>query len=878
MAPSHLYAVSLPLLGKMPQISNSAPFPGDTGFSDELHVQLIDPLWALWRQSILRGAGFPVDYPLRLASPDCVAAIEDVLQSELAVQEAKRNAVDLLKNLRSEDPAKRKEYTNAIHHLHAGKIPADDDLPSQVQTAIATLTLACANVDTVHTAYRQVFSTELVSATAALREIVEMDSFRQALAWQNRQALHTCVEPFLSKPPTQHDSHYRQQRSILVKYLQRYSMKNDTIGFFGPVGWAHWSPESATTLQPGPDLLAKRTTYIEGWCVNAISQALTTAHPALLRWAKPRLMPYARVAQSKLYLPFVKPIPLSPAQARVLAACDGIRSAYEIAHQLLQAGIPEPVQAIDVYTILTAMQSSRRITWSFDVSLEDPYPEKALRRNIEQVGDQELRATALATVEKLEQAADAVKKARISTQLDAAIGNFESMFTALTGQLPIRSAGELYAGRTLLYEDSLRDVEVKLGTNVLHHLEGPLTLILASARWLGYQLAQTSRQYFQNTYEKLVQKHQTPVIAFVEYFPWINSQLYEDLHVFIEQAQTLFQQKWSEILHVAGEQRLVNSSYEAIAPFVHAAFDVPGPGWPSAYFHSPDVMFDAENLDAINRGDFHYILGELHLGINTLDGVLFTEQNPQASDMYAAMAQDIPFPLILPLASSQFLPSTRTQQSLALPKDFRLITSTDVCDAPVSQTLRMGDLVVEQIGEKLLVRTYDGHHQFDVLAVFSDYFSVVVGDSFAIFPSQEHTPRLTIDRLVVTRETWRFRADQVPFVTMQDLAECYISVRRWAQILGMPRFLFYRTIKEKKPCYLDLDSPLYVELFVKEVRRTVQSGAPKPGGHVVTLSEMLPTPNHAWLVDTQGAHYASEIRIAAVDKKHRTCSGPLRVS
>ena len=260
-------------------------------------------------------------------------------------------------------------------------------------------------------------------------------------------------------------------------------------------------------------------------------------------------------------------------------------------------------------------------------------------------------------------------------------------------------------------------------------------------------------------------------------------------------------------------------------------------------------------------------MGELHLGLNTLDGVLFSEQNPQRADLYAAIAIDLPEPRIVPAMSSQFLPATRIQQSLALPKDYRLVTTTEVCEAPPSRTLRMGDLILTEIAGTLVVQTRDGSLQWDALNVIGEYFSLVVGDAFSILPPSSHAPRITIDRMVVTRETWRLRADEVAFTQTTDAADGYLQVRAWAQALGMPRFLFYRTPKEKKPCYLDLASPLYVELFIKEVRTMVNSE--DAADFVLTLSEMLPDPDHAWLTDAQGTRYTSEIRIAAFDRKNK---------
>ena len=858
--------ITTALMMNQPPASSSAKMLATASQPSPLHVRLSDPTWAIWRQSALRGAGFPVDMPLQLAAPACVVSAEHLLQRERALQATKDALVDMLVTLSHNDAMTASTYAGIIQRLHAGKMPKLVGLPPDIQVAIAELVQRRTEVDEARTAYQAQFTASLDASTAIVRILVDTEQFRQALAWQNRQALHTCLAPFLSKSGAQQNNHFRQHRTVLVKYLQRYAMKNDTIGFFGPVGWARWQPESpTTTLQPGPHLLARRTVYIDGWCINALSQALLAANSPLLLWAKPRLMPTMRVEQGVLHLPFVKPLPLPLAQARVLAACTGMHSAQTIAHYLSHQGIPGITQATDVYAILAKMQQMRRIIWSFDVSLEDPYPERSLRRNFDEIGDPDLRASVLAALTTLDQAADSVRQAANAVQIEASIEHFEATFTQLTAQTSTRSAGELYAARTLIYEDCERDLSLTLGADVFQPLELPLTLLLTSARWLAYHLAQTCRHYFLAAYKELAQKNPTAVVEFSEYFSWVNAQLYENLQPFIREVQSQFQEKWAAILAIAVDQHHGDYAAADLVAQVNAAFDAPGRGWSSARHHSPDIMIAAPNIDAIHRGEFQYVMGELHLGMNTLNNLLFTLQNPEVAEMYTAIGEDIPEPQVFPITASQFLPATRIQQALALAKDFRLAVATDSYDPSTGQTLRVGDLVVRTQDGTTQVCTRDGQLQFDVLAVFSDYFSMVVADCFAIFPSGPHTPRVTIDRLVVTREAWRMHADDVPFITVQDQAECYVEVRRWAKMLGMPRFLFYRTPKEKKPCYLDLDSPLYVDLFVKEVRRMVKSEATE--GFVVSLSEMLPTPDNTWLVDAQGNHYTSEIRIVAVDTK-----------
>ena len=78
----------------------------------------------------------------------------------------------------------------------------------------------------------------------------------------------------------------------------------------------------------------------------------------------------------------------------------------------------------------------------------------------------------------------------------------------------------------------------------------------------------------------------------------------------------------------------------------------------------------------------------------------------------------------------------------------------------------------------------------------------------------------------------------------------------------MPRFVFFKAPVEPKPCYLDFESPILVDIFCKMVRRTQEAG--HADGRI-QISEMLPRPDQIWLTDAANNRYSSEFRIVAVD-------------
>jgi hypothetical protein len=80
----------------------------------------------------------------------------------------------------------------------------------------------------------------------------------------------------------------------------------------------------------------------------------------------------------------------------------------------------------------------------------------------------------------------------------------------------------------------------------------------------------------------------------------------------------------------------------------------------------------------------------------------------------------------------------------------------------------------------------------------------------------------------------------------------------------VPRQVFVRSPLEQKPVYVDFDSPFCVNVLAKAVRRLERDGAADAGGPL-TLTEMSPRPDQAWLVDGHGHRYTSEIRLVATD-------------
>lgn len=303
-------------------------------------VHLPGGKWAIWTLVCVRGAGFPAAEVLRLSSPECA-----------------RLAVDFLR-----------VRTNRRRRVASAR----DGEP--VSIAFEALKVA--------------FTAETRRIRAVLRAVAADPAFREAVVWQNRRAFQHSVQPLVAASLDDSGSETRKRELLVASYLQRYSVKNDTIGFFGPVGWARFGdtrPAMAATY--GPTLVAERQVYFESWCIDAVARVFDQ-QPELRPWRVPRMSAFARLDGRQLVVGSRAALTLTT-DARLFAACDGTDHAQAIARRLCvtsPTGFPNDAA---VYDRLEQWRQAGYLTWTFAGPLE-PHPERTLRERLACIDDLEI--------------------------------------------------------------------------------------------------------------------------------------------------------------------------------------------------------------------------------------------------------------------------------------------------------------------------------------------------------------------------------------------------------------------------------------------------------------------------------------------------------
>jgi hypothetical protein len=338
----------------------------------------------------------------------------------------------------------------------------------------------------------------------------------------------------------------------------------------------------------------------------------------------------------------------------------------------------------------------------------------------------------------------------------------------------------------------------------------------------------------------------------------------------VERIQRELRERWARIIDAPADVRRVRLSSAAIAEAVREAFGEPGDGWSLARYISPDVVVLASDVAAVERGDFELLIGELHVAMNTTAASLFVMQHRAPQALLDETTTDFPAPRLVPMLYKEKPPrwSARSRQALTRPEDYVVGLVDYTADPHRPRTLMSADVTVELRDDRLVAVLPDGA-VFDVLDVYAHALTEKIMDRFTLRPDADHAPRITVDRVVLARESWRFVAAELGFADEKDEARRFVEARRWRAALGLPRFVFVVSPAEPRPFYVDFDSPVYVNIFAKAARRLAR----RDGAARLAVSEMLPDPEHAWLPDDNGNVYTSELRFVAVDQTGRQGAG-----
>jgi len=702
------------------------------------------------------------------------------------------------------------------------------------------------------------------TAAAAARAVVAQPAFLEAVTWQNPALVRNWLGRFAAELTAGGAGRLsrRDQREALVAFLaQRYCAKNETIGFFGPVAWARFAEDRHGLAAHGTGALRTRTLFREQWAVDAIARAFA-ARPELAPHLLARRHPACSVHGAVLRRPRRRPQTLFAEEVAVMAALKR----------------PRPVRDLPHADALERLVGSGAVLLGWPIPVTDR-PEDVLRAHVTQIPDATLRAELAADLDRIdERAADVAGAAGDRVALREALDALGAEFRALTGAADQRAKTDRDLGRCIVYEDCQRDLDVVIGRDLIEDLATPLTLLLNSARWLVSQTAAELERDLAEREESLRVVAGRPV-ALCDLVMASGDVLRGLPGTAMDRVAVEFTARWAQVLATATESSDRSTSQlstDTVEPLVWQLFPPGLVGWRSAHQHSPDLM-----LRARDGRRPQWVLGELHLAVNTLENRAFATQADDRGELLAASRADFPegrFVPVYPAGSPEVTSRTYPPLALDLPELYRYWSWTADEGHPSGLPVLPGaGMLVERSDGRLVVLPPDRSWRAPLLEVLGEFLTAVVANRFSIRAPAPHHPRVVLDDVVVARESWT-----LPVTDLTDTADSpdkdyrHRALRQRLQELWMPRRVFAKTPDQPKPYLVDQDSALSLRNLARGLRRNVTTG----GTTAITFTEMLPAPDELWLADADGSRYTSELRVVVHDDTQPSppLSSPLRIS
>lgn len=678
-------------------------------------------------------------------------------------------------------------------------------------------------------------------------ESIHQAPFLEALAWQH---------PRVGGQARRADEKMsRELARTLASYRARYCAKNDSIGFFGPVGWGDWhdGPTKIGELTPP----VRGQLFFEMWAIQALGEALLERY-ALDEWTVPQRCASVAVTPGGVYLSDGSFLALSQVREQVVAAADGFHTVADITAACADFGDTKKI--VGEVKVLRAMGV---LTRGFFIS-QSRHPERQLAIQLGRVADPARREAAERDLAALVSALDEVRGVLGDPSAVAAkLGVLHDRFTELAATPWHRRDGEFYAGRSVAYEDCRSELPAALSTDLLTEIAPALELMLLSARWYSTRV---SSRYLAVCRDLLARERDPAGYPLPKLLAALAPSIAGDATSPAGEAAGELRRKWTALLSPGRQSGTTTFRSQELRDTVMAAFAVAEPGWPTARWHGPDLMFAAASVDDLAEGRFLGVLGELHPTINCVDQLCFASTHPDQPALRRWIDSDMPERIVplYPMTGGTVNSRTAAPEAYHSPHYTYLGVATEPSYAPRRATVvAAGGLRVHEEDDRLVVRSALGDFHADLAEVLDDYLAFAAYNRFGLFEPAAHYPRVQIDRLVVSRERW-----QLPIAAFPDLPNARLDrvvghLRGLASEHGLPTVAFWVVGGEAKPIYVDFADPSLVDALWAKLRRGRQR---QPEGSV-TVSEMLPGPDELWLRDAQGRRYTAEFRVTCVDSR-----------
>ena len=780
---------------------------------------------------LIRMAGVPFDVLEKLETPQTSRAARKLLAADAELARAKESVEQFIKSRREEISKERlREWRKAII---SGVLPEATDAPA---SAFADCWQAAAKVAAAEAALDDTLARDLTRARRTLFEAARryLPSYLVFAAAGVRERLirQLSGEP-LGLPPRNKQA--RADERHLALYLQRIAGKNDSLSEFGPEAWGRVSSTATSLdLHPVPGIAA-REVFLERWAAHGAAAAIN-ADPATAAEIPPRLHANGRVEGGQFHFTDTgKTRPLDPATLDLLARCDGRTPAHSLGAPL---------------ETLHGLARENLIRWEMEVPALEPRAFEILLRDISAWRDGPTRTVWL---EKLHGLGQVVEKFAHTSEPLARL----ALVTEATAQLENLGAQKtgtrfLYSASNPIGEECVRTGDFSINEQLLDEVA------TEAAPWIDLWrdnyafVASRVAAGLRALLEKIPHENgAVPLPAFLRScanakMPLTGPGMVAFAHLAFAEVKEAFRARLTNRSDLPELELTAADCHFLRREFSWAHFDEFT--WPSA-----DLQLAAASPAAVARGEYQWILAELHPSIALLHHGFYWSC-PDKAALSAALEQTLNGRpnLYYGYFAADFTATTAVRLD-ALPRATNFAApERSVGNWNVFRPAETEVFIDEETAD-VGVRTR-ATRQY--LGSFARGWVIPLGFHPFSFSLGRHTPRLRSGKVIVQRRSWEVTLEELGPGDFTGISRALVlAVEKLRAARDLPRHVYIRPTeqalrrsgvegrdKDTKPVYIDLESYLFLEIFHRWLTKAGE----------LEVTEMLPTPDQLLLREADG--------------------------
>jgi len=770
-------------------------------------------------------AGVPFESVERLSTPAVFARARDLVGRRDELAETIAVAETFFAS--GEHLLSRQEFRAFRSAVRARRAPLPSATPQP--DVVTDYAAAAAHVAAAELQLGVALESALAPARRALVEEARKYLRRQSIF--NSAGVRELLEGVAAPTPlngaaARRNCHGRERERHLLLYLQRVCAKNDSFSEFGPTSWGKADLETAGISLEAPVGITARETFMERWTAHAIAAALN-ADPAVFPELRPRLHPNGRLnGEGFVFAESGEHVTLTDEELATVKACDGKTPAHEFAHA----------------EILRNLVSRKIIRCEAEVPALEPHALETLRDDVLGWRAGETRERWLTILEPLAGLPGRFAATSDIADREALLEEARSQFRALGIE---RKSGErhLYAALNPIGEECFRDTAFRIDPALINEVavDGApwIDLWRDSYAFVASRVAAGLRSVFAQIPSA---NDAVPLPAFLRAceasrLPLGGPGLVVLAHVAFQEVKAAFREMIAP--HRA------KAEYELTAEdcaFVRRRFDYPK--FDEYTYPSADLQLAARSSEAVARGEYQWILAELHPPAALLHHGAYWSC-PDKEALHRAFAQTIGDrpSFHFGFFAADFTAHTAIRIFDALPDRSNFVApqrgnaawrTVAPADAEVFVDEATGDVGVRAIGSG------------EYLGSFARAWVIPLGFHPFQFGMPPHMPRLRCGRVIVQRRAWTITQDELGPGDFTGVSrDLVLAIERLRSEKEWPRHVYIRPTeqalrrsgvegrdKDTKPIYIDFESYLFLEVFHHWLTKAGE----------LEVTEMLPDP------------------------------------